>query len=323
MEKKKRVVIDTDVAIGYPERDVDDGLAIVMAANSKELEICGITLTYGNETLENVCHSMRQLSSIAGISNIPTEAGARSSDDFGKVTQATLILEECCKAGPVTILCLGPATNLATFIERQPALAQQIEEVVLVAGRRRGQKFRTGNYPRSHPDLNFEKDPDSFRRLISSGTQLVFAPFEVSSKVWITEHILELVSRNGTETSRYLSENCHPWLEFWKRTFSTTLLPIDGFNPFDCLAVAWLTDRDLLTWESAMMSIEKGDYDLADRALQGTGATKQYLHAEFGSFSVRGKDASSLEQPDKMREHKYIFDVERELFLERLIARLQ
>lgn len=323
LEKRKRVVIDTDVAIGHRDRDVDDALAIIMAANSKELDICGITLTYGNESLENVCRSMDELSSIAGLSNIPMGKGARSTTDFGKTTEATLLLEESCKSGPLTLLCLGPATNLATFLEQKPELAKDIEEVVLVAGRRRGQKFRTGNYSKSHPDLNFEKDPDSVRRLIDKGTRLVFAPFEVSSKVWITEHILELIRRNGTTTAKYLSENCHPWLEFWKRTFSTQLLPVEGFNPFDCLAVAWLTDRDLLFWERAILQVEESDYDLAERAVQGSGATKQYLHADFGLPVFCKHDAGNHGQSSGKREHTYIFDVERELFLERLIARLQ
>ena len=323
LERRKRVVIDTDVAIGHPERDVDDALAIIMAANSEQLNICGITLTYGNESLENVSRSMGELSSIAGLSNVPMGKGARSAADFGKTTEATLLLEEVCKSGPVTLLCLGPVTNLATFLERKPELAKDIEEVVLVAGRRRGQKFRTGNYSKSHPDLNFEKDPDSVRRLIDSGTPLVFAPFEVSSKVWITEHILELIRRNGTTTARYLSENCRPWLEFWKGTFSTPLLPVEGFNPFDCLAVAWLTDRDLLCWESAILQVEEGDYDLAERSVQGSGATKQYLHAESAPSGFCSPDSGSQGPSGGKREHTYIFDVERELFLERLIARLQ
>lgn len=323
LEKKKRVVIDTDVAIGHRERDVDDALAIVMAANSEKLDICGITLTYGNESLENVSRSMGELRSTVGLSNVPTGAGARSRDDFGKITEATLLLEESCKAGPVTLLCLGPATNLATFLAQKPDLAKEIEEVVLVAGRRRGQKFRTGNYSKSHPDLNFEKDPDSLKRLIDSGPNLVFAPFEVSSKVWITEHILELIRRHGTATAKYFFENCRPWLEFWKRTFSTPLLPVEGFNPFDCLAVAWLTDRDLLSWERAKMRVEDGDYDLAERAVQGSGATKQYLHAVYASSCSHTGHEGKQGQNGQAREHTYIFDVEREVFLERLIARLQ
>lgn len=311
VRERRRVVIDTDVAIGIPERDVDDALAIVMALNSPELEVCGITLTFGNDSLDNVAQSMSELDGVVGLSTIDVARGAGSAADFGKRTEATFLLEDAAKGGSLTVLCLGPVTNLATFIEAHGGYAKQIiDEVVIVAGRRHGQRFRTGNFGKSHPDLNFEKDPAAMETLLKSGVKLVFAPFEVSSKVWITGRILDLIERNGTRTARYLAENSRPWLEFWKRTFSTELLAVDGFNPFDCLAVAWLTDRDLLSWEKAGMRIEEGDYDAADGAVQGKIGWKSYLHAGPCRECLGSKQM-------------YIHDVEREAFLQRLIARLK
>ena len=310
MGQRRRVVIDTDIAIGIPERDVDDGLAIVMALNSPELGICGITLCFGNDSLENVAQCMSELATVAGLSKIEIASGARSAADFGKRTEATFLLEDMAKGGNMTILCLGPMTNLATFVQANPELVKQIDEVVIVAGRRPGQRFRTGNHSNSHPDLNFEKDSAAMEILLGSDLKLVFAPFEVSSKVWVTDRILDLVERNGTRTAKYLAENCRPWLEFWKRNFSTKLLAIDGFNPFDCLAVAWLTDRNLLSFETVGMRIEEGGYDSADRAVQGKVGWKKYLHVDSC-------------QRCTSKKRIYIHDVEREAFLERLIARLK
>lgn len=322
---KRKVVIDTDVAIGHPERDVDDALAIIMALNSSQIKIAGITLSYGNESLENVRKSMNALSAVSELDQIPIASGACSSDDLGNSTEATALLEEICGKEPVTILCLGPLTNLATFVRAKPDIAANIQEVICVAGRRRGQRFRTGNFSRSHPDLNFEKDPQAMEHLLSSRLPIVFAPYEVSSKVWITETILELIRQNQTPAAEYLFENCRPWLEFWKRSFSTPLLPVSGFNPFDCLAVAWLTDRELLSWYSSRTRIEEADYDLADRSLQGKGGKKEYLHVDDASsfsFSHPFHPAKEGLNPES-RENIYIFDVEREDFLKRLVARLK
>lgn len=310
MRQPKRVMIDTDVAIGIPERDVDDALAIIMALNSPELEVCGITLTFGNDSLENVARSISDLAAVAAISGLEIARGAGSSADVGKRTEATSLLEDAAKKGRLTVLCLGPLTNLATFLQTHEELSGQIDEVVIVAGRRPGQRFRTGNYRSSHPDLNFEKDAVAMEKVLASGLKLVFAPFEVSSKVWITGAILDLIERNGTRTAQYLAEQCRPWLNFWKRNFSTRLLPIDGFNPFDCLAVAWLTDRELLSWEQMGMRIEDGDYDTADVIVQGKGGWKKYLHADSCQTCSGSKQI-------------YIHDVEREAFLERLVARLK
>lgn len=303
----RRVVIDTDVAIGISERDVDDALAIVMAANSSNVEICGITLTYGNDCVENTERCMMELSAVAGLSHIKVAKGARSCKDLDRYTGATALFAKLAEEGPLTVLCLGPATNLAAFLSLRKELLEQIEEVVLVAGRRHGQRFLTGNYPKSHPDLNFEKDPEAMRRLLDCGAKLVFAPFEVSSKVWITDKTLDLVERSGTPLARYLADRCSPWLSFWKRTFSTELYSVNGFNPFDCLAVAWLSDRDLLMWENVSMHIEEDDYDTGEKMVQGGSGKKFYLNAE------QSTDGKSI----------YIFDVEREVFLRRLVARLR
>ncbi len=50
LQAREKVIIDTDPAIGYPLRDVDDGLAMAIGLNSPELEIVGITTIYGNHT---------------------------------------------------------------------------------------------------------------------------------------------------------------------------------------------------------------------------------------------------------------------------------
>ena len=125
MAARKRVVIDTDVAIGIAERDVDDALAIVMAVNSQALDVCGITLTYGNDTLENVERCMSELSSVVGLSKVEMAAGASSSDDLDRRTGATFLFERVARDGAMTVLCLGPATNLATFVEGDKELASR------------------------------------------------------------------------------------------------------------------------------------------------------------------------------------------------------
>lgn len=303
-----RVLIDTDVSIGIPERDVDDGLALVMACNSKRLSISAVTLTYGNSTLKDVRNAMQRLNEYLRLPTGGITNGATSADDLGKRNSAVESLIASLEQHKHTIISLGPLTNIATAISLRPDLVSQIDKVVLVAGRRPGFRFLTGNYPLSHPDLNFEKDPRAVSVVLASGVSLVFAPFELSSKIWITEEILDRVRAGGTPTGEYLYKTCMPWLELWRKRFSTDLLPISGFNPFDCLAIACITDEDLITSEKCVAAIEEDDYDATDRKVQGTGhARKPYLHV----------------RPDSGGPHVFAFEVERERFLNSLISRLR
>lgn len=308
---KRRILIDTDIALGIKNRDVDDGLAIVMAMHSSALEIAGITLTYGNDSLDNVHWAMENLINQCPGFNYPLAKGSSSNQDLGKENKAVRQLIDSLTQKPATIVAIGPLTNIASAILVAPQIKSNIEEIVMVASRQRGQRFLTGNYQSSHPDLNFERDPQAVRILLESNIPLVFAPFEVSSKVWITEAVLDRIKQNHNPLTDYLHKNCHNWFKFWQTTFSTELYNVEGFNPFDCLAIAWLTDPDLLRWSYACLKIEEDNYDITSAIVQGTvNPKKLYLHAKLENKSAK----SNL--------HKYIFDVDREAFLKSLINRL-
>lgn len=313
MPEKKRILIDTDIAMGLAERDVDDGLAITMALNSKDLIVDGITLTYGNDSLSNTETCMENLLNKLSTNALPVKKGASSKDDLNKETDATQFICSNLKEKKLTIVSIGPLTNIASAINlcENKENYKNIEEIIVVAGRQKGQRFLTGNHETSHPDLNFERDPEAMQILIDSGIPITMAPFEVSSKVWFNQAVIEQIKKKETELANYIAIHSQNWLSFWNKTFSTNLHEIKAFNPFDTLAIAWLTDRDLLSYCGAELKIEDSNYDLTDKTVQGSGsAQKPYLHARLNQ-----KDSD-------LCPYKYIYDVSREKFLERLISRL-
>lgn len=302
-----RAIIDTDVSIGIAQRDVDDGLALLMAHHSPKLTISAVTLTYGNSTLKKVCGAMSSINEYLRLPESIIKSGAESHTELGKKTDAVDCITSNLESQRHTLIALGPLTNIASVVKLRPDLVSQIEKVIMVAGRRPGHRFLTGNYPLSHPDLNFEKDPAAVNVLLETKLPIVFAPFELSSKIWITESILDRIKQTGTELGKYLYSACMPWLEMWRSRFSTELFPVVGFNPFDCLAIACVTDSDILTTERAEAVIEECAYDATDWKVQGTGVVpKPYLHVCADSMGI----------------HEYGFEIVREEFLKRLIDRL-
>ena len=122
---------------------------------------------------------------------------------------------------------------MATVLRNHPELGKQIVELIAVAGRRQGQRFQTVPEVRPFRDFNFEKDPQAFQVLIDAGVPLVLAPWELSSKVWLTEEDLAALDKvNGNRA--WLVEAARDWLGFWKLQ-----LKASGFNPFDTLAVGY------------------------------------------------------------------------------------
>lgn len=277
------VWIDTDPSVGIPERDVDDGLALIQAFHSPELQIVGISTVFGNAPLTQADPIARDLTTRFGPAGLPVYSGSAGTADLGRETPASRALAAVLKARPLIVLALGPVTNLATVLMNHPELGRQISAVVAVAGRRPGQRFTTGtSNPKAHRDFNFEQDPKAFEILLASRIPLTLAPFEISSKVWIRDKDLQRLERAG-QAPRYLAAAARGWLGLWKRTFG-----VDGFNPFDTLAVAVLATPNLVLCETLPTRIETLPDDVTEESMQGTKAPeKRYLLAAQGLTSNR------------------------------------
>lgn len=265
--------IDTDPAIGEPERDVDDGFALLQAFRSPELDIRGISVVFGNAPLEQGLPIARRLAREWGQEALGVFGGAASALERGKENEATRALARALRREPLTILALGPATNLATVLELHPELAKRIVRIVAVAGRRPGQRFTTGAVNvKGHRDFNFELDPDAFRVLLASKVKLVLTPFEISSKVWIESPDIDRLEK-GPAAARSLVTPARAWLGLWKRLFS-----VDGFNPFDTLAVGYVASSAGFFCESLPVEIQTLPDDVTEPGMQGTTVqSKPYL----------------------------------------------
>jgi pyrimidine-specific ribonucleoside hydrolase len=263
------VWIDADPSVGVEHRDVDDGLALLQALRSEELTVRGVSTVFGNAPLAQVDPVARELLA-AWAPGLPVHTGA--AEPSLAPTPASEALAEALDRERLTVLVLGPATNLAAVLHARPDLVPRVREVIAVAGRRPGQRFTTGTTnPRGHRDLNFEQDPAAFQVLLDAGVPLVLAPFELSSKVWLEMDFLDQLAA-GADAGR-LVPPARAWLGLWQERYG-----VQGFNPFDTLAIGHLVHPELLTCAPMLARIEQGPDD-RDESTPGTvPATKPFLH---------------------------------------------
>jgi len=272
------VWIDTDPAVGETHRDVDDGLALLQAFHSPELALRGVSVVFGNTSLEQALPIARDIVTRFGPPGLTVEPGASGPNQVGVETAASGAMAEALRREPLTILALGPMSNVATVLRNHPELARRIVRVVAVAGRRPGQCFTTGCHNTcGHRDFNFEQDPDAFSILLASDVPLALAPFELASQVWITSRDLDRLEA-ASDAGRWIAPAARTWLQLWMETFG-----VDGFNPFDTLAVAYVTTPQFVAVESLAVEIQVLSDDGTERRMQGTAVPeKPYLLVSSG-----------------------------------------
>ncbi len=275
---KKKVIIDCDPGM-------DDSVAIIMATKAPELDVLALTTVNGNYpidiTTENACKMLELLDK----TNIPVGRGMgvplcreNPKDPFthGKDGQAEAFLPaptmklsekhavdiiiDTVKANPneVTLLMLGPMTNLAMALRKAPEIADLIVEVVAISGMFGLNEYAfanaTGDTPQS--EWNVYVDPESTDIVYRSGIEVVAIGLDVATYFEVDfskEQLLQL--ENSTRKEAHFVLNAIRFVN--KRGFDAYCAVID------CMAVAYAIDPTFMETITAPVGVEtKGELTL-------------------------------------------------------------
>jgi pyrimidine-specific ribonucleoside hydrolase len=244
------VWMDVDPAVMRGGHEPDDGLALVQAFHSPELLIEGVSVVFGNSPLDQGYPIGQEITERYGPDGLAVFSGAASGAELGEETHASTALTEALRQQKLTVLALGPVTNVATVLKNHPELAGQMEAIIAVAGRRPGQTFQLGDGGKPLRDLNFELDPKGFQVLLDSGVPIVLAPFEISAKVPLYE-TEDLARFQGTAFGEYFWEPIQDYVDWYDERFN-----LRAIYPFDTLAVAYLTSPEWIQCEELPVEIQ-------------------------------------------------------------------
>jgi len=248
------VWIDTDASIGSPIREVDDAFALVLALHSPEIQIAGLSTTYGNASLAHTTRAtldlVRRFGAPHGVGPSNVFAGAASSRDLGRRTSASDALAATLLKQKVTYVGLGPLTNLATFLQLHPDMADRIERVIFLGGQTRDAGLALGPNRSFHiHDANVFKDPTAASVVLQSKIPLILVPIETASGLLVDAADLRELG-SSSRAGAYLARRSRIWLWFWTHVVKTNGGPI-----FDALAVIPATRPELLSikrWSARM-----------------------------------------------------------------------
>ena len=243
IKAQTKVWFDTDIMIGMPDkeaREVDDGITLIMALKQPQIEIVGISnITYVDYSYGVINKILNWHSKGA---TIPVYKGSAFANDLGTENDATRALYQALKKEKLTILALGPMTNIATLIKNHPDIIPQIEKIAICAARTPDLPFNPGNGKLNVFDYNYEFDTASMDVLLNSSIPLEFAGYEPSSYTHIGN--IDLASLDLTlEADKWLFDIVQPWMELNEKYFG-----VRGFIPFDCSTLGLVTHPEYFTY---------------------------------------------------------------------------
>ncbi len=146
---------------------------------------------------------------------------------------------------PMTILALGPLTNIAAALQGRVDLQQNVARVVAVMGRRPGHIFHPAEGEGAHSflghgpvfrDFNFAKDVDAARSILAMRLPPTLIPYDAARSLMINESDLKrLAQSKSSHALQWIANQSQGWLDFWRKDINK-----EGFYPFDLLAAAYV-----------------------------------------------------------------------------------
>jgi purine nucleosidase/pyrimidine-specific ribonucleoside hydrolase len=249
----------------------DDAIALLLALASPEVELLGVSTVHGNQTLEKTTGNALRVLELAGRSDVPVAAGADrplvreprvARDVHGESgldghefpePAATPVDEHAVDflaarlrgaSEPVTLVPIGPLTNVALLLARHPDVAGRIERVVLMGG-----AIGEGNVTPA-AEFNVWADPEAAARLLASGLDVTIVGLDVTHRALLTRAHAERLRAAGRVGA--VVADLHA---FYAR-FHADTYGWDGAPVHDALALAHVVRGDLLTTERVNVEID-------------------------------------------------------------------
>ena len=240
----------------------DDAVAIMLAANSPAIDLLGITVVAGNQTLENTRRNALRVVQWLGV-DVPVYAGCGRPMIREKITAGDIHGESgldgpafppltreleaehavsfiirtlMASGGDITMVTTGPMTNLAMALRMEPRIAEKIHRIVLMGG-----AYTNGNVTPA-AEFNIVADADAAYVCFTSGCPITMVGLDVTRKALCYPEIVARMGKIGNEASRLFVDLMGHFCRTQKEIFGW-----EGGPLHDPVTIAYLIDPTVLT----------------------------------------------------------------------------
>jgi purine nucleosidase len=261
----KRIIIDTDPG-------VDDALALLLALASPEIRLDALTTTQGNVTVERATRNALSILELCNASHIPVAKGSivplvqplqasayvHGESGIGNsqlpepratpvAKHAVDYLIDCVLANPneISIFPIGPLTNIAMAIRKEPRFARAVKELVIMGGA----ILEYGNFT-PQAEFNIFVDPHAAHIVFHSGIPITLIPLDVTHKCLLLQHHVERLMQISSPISRFIRDAMEVYLK------SSFELGYAGSALHDPLTLATVIAPELLTRKEYYVDVD-------------------------------------------------------------------
>lgn len=227
----KRIIIDTDPG-------VDDALTFLLALASPEIKLEALTTVQGNVTIEKATRNALSVLELANASYIPVVQGCshpliKTPHNSGEAVHGSsgigeavlpepksnaieghavdyLIDRVLAEPGELSIFPIGPLTNIALAIRKEPRFAKAVKELVIMGG-----AIRSGGNITPLAEFNINEDPHAAHVVFNSGIPITLIPLDATYKCLLTADDVERLNKIDSPIAKFVRDATATYMDFY------------------------------------------------------------------------------------------------------------
>jgi len=262
----KRIIIDTDPG-------VDDALTFLLALASPEIQLEALTITQGNVTVEKGTRNALSVLELLNASHIPAAQGTslpmvgpllasdivhgRSGLGEAELPEPTtkpvsqhaidyLIERFLAEPGEISLFAIGPLTNVALAIRKEPRFAEAVKELAIMGG-----AIREGGNITPQAEFNIYADPYAAHVVFHSGIPITLIPLDVTHRCMLYAEQVQQLNQRESAVTRFVADATATYINFTKEKTG-----VGGCALHDPLTLATIIAPDLLTLEELYVDVD-------------------------------------------------------------------
>jgi purine nucleosidase len=292
----QRVIIDTDPG-------TDDAMAIILALNSPELKVEALTVVPGNVDGRQGLENALKIVSLAGRCDVTVAGGVQHPLNqklitaqfwHGKNGLADVELPPTkCKADPrfgpdliieliheypheITLIPVGPLTNIALAVSKDPSIAGLVKNIVIMGG------SITGGNVNGAAEANIYNDPEAAQIVFNAGWMVTMVGSDVGERTLITRKYLEELQSSHGPQNDFIAKIAEFYLNRSEKS------GYSGAAMYDPLAVGTAIDPTLVTLQEMHVDVEtKGEFTRGETVANRMGSDENnVLHGDH--YEIEG-----------------------------------
>lgn len=236
------VILDCDNTMGLHGKDVDDGLAILYLLGSENINLLGITTTYGNSTIEDVHKNTLEMVEELKLKDLPIYKGAASKNQ--RHSEAAEALVKYVNEFPkeITILGTGSLTNLLGAYNLDQDFFNKVKSIVLMGGIEKPLMINN----KIMNELNFACDPEATYSVLTSGADVTIITGHLCLEAVFSHATYDtMTGEENQKIFKYIERKTKPWIDF-----IGSIYEMDGFHNWDAVAALFVDHPEAFETES-------------------------------------------------------------------------